>query len=266
MSSKTETVAAQPGGPVIDILMYHSISDAGGPTSIPAPVFRDQMEAIAEAGIPVIMLGDLEAARAGRRALAPQSVIITFDDGFEDFIRNAWPVLEEKGFASITYLPTGCVGGMENWRGAHEPPRRLLDWAQVCELDAAGVDFGSHTISHPNLNGLRTLALVEELRISKQALEDRLGKEVRHFAPPYGLANHPTRSTIEKLYATSVGTKFKRATLESYIGDLPRLEMFYYTNPWRWHDHLLGRGRRYMRRRQILRQFREAMSKPWERV
>ena len=69
-----------------------------------------------------------------------------------------------------------------------------------------------------------------------------------------------------KLYATSVGAKFKRATLESDIGDLPRLEMFYYTNPQRWHDHLSGRGRGYMRRRQILRQLREVMSKPWERV
>jgi len=63
-----------------------------------------------------------------------------------------------------------------------------------------------------------------------------------------------------------VGTTFQRATLESDIIDLPRLEMFYFQKKKRWQDHLAGKGNRYMRRRRTLRQAREAVNKPWERV
>ena len=115
MSSKTE--------PVIDILMYHSISDADGPTSILPQVFKDQMQAIADIGIPVISLDDLIEARAGRATLPDQSIIITFDDGFRDFVDNAVPTLERLNFPVINYLPTGCIGGVESWAGSNDPAR-----------------------------------------------------------------------------------------------------------------------------------------------
>jgi len=177
--------------PIVDILMYHSIATDDVATAIAPDTFEDQMDALEESGVPVITLDDLVEARAGQKELAPSSVIITFDDAFVDFQEKAFPILKAKGFPAIVY-----------------------------------VQFGSHTISHPDLNELKTLDLIEEVRRSKQTLEDRLGQEVRHFAPPYGLADYFARTAIERLYDTSVGTTFQRATLESDIIDLPRLEMF----------------------------------------
>ena len=252
--------------PVVDILMYHSISYAEGPTSIGPDIFRAHMDAIEEAGVPVITLDDYAKARKGEKSLAPASVIITFDDAFMDFANEAVPILNEKKFPAIVYVPTGCVGGVETWRGANTPPRKIMGWNLIKDLSDAGIEFGSHTISHPDLNELKTLDLVEELRRSQQTLEDRLGKRIRHFAPPYGMADYFARTTIERLYDTSVGTVFERARLDSDVMDLPRLEMFYFSKPSRFRDHVNGRGKGYMARRRTLRQAREAMSKPWERV
>ena len=252
--------------PVVDILMYHSISDDDVATAIPPEVFKAQMDTIQEVGTPVITLDDLVQARAGEKELPPTSVIITFDDAFADFKERAFPILKEKGFASIIYVPTGCVGGTENWRGALSPPRQIMSWEDLHDLAAEGVNFGSHTISHPDLNGLKTLDLIEEVRTSQHVLEDRLGRKIDHFAPPYGIADYFARTAIERLYQTSVGTSFERATLESDVIDLPRLEMFYFQKTRRWKDHLEGRGRGYMTRRRTLRQARSAVNKPWERI
>ncbi len=252
--------------PVVDILMYHSIAHDDVATAIAPETFEAQMDALEASGVPVITLDDLVEARAGRKVLAPSSVIITFDDAFVDFQEKAFPILNAKGFPAIVYVPTGCVGGKEDWRGALEPPRHIMTWSDLEHLQENGIHFGSHTISHPDLNELKTLDLIDEVRRSKQTLEDRLGQEIKHFAPPYGLADYFARTAIERLYETSVGTTFQRATLESDVIDLPRLEMFYYQKIKRWEDHLVGKGDGYMKRRRTLRQAREAVNKPWERV
>lgn len=253
------------GRPVIDILMYHSISDSGGPTSIGPQVFADQMAAIADHGIPVIRLDDLAAARAGKGSLPPHAVILTFDDGFRDFAEAAHPVLHRHGFASIVYLPTALVGGREGWWGANDPARPLMGWDSVRDLAATGVEFGSHTVSHPDLCSLTGDMLAAELSQSRAVLEDRLGRPVEHFAPPYGRATPAIRAQIAKRYRTSAGTRLGRAGPGSDLHDLPRLEMFYFTAPGAWRRHLRNMGGPYLAARQGLRRLRDAVSKPWDR-
>lgn len=253
-------------GPVVDILMYHSVSDRGGPTSIPPSVFADQMQAIADAGLPVITLDDYLAARKGGAGLAPHAIIITFDDGFQDFADAAWPVMRRLGFRPTVYLPTGFVGGAEGWRGIAAPPRRLMDWPTIRALAAQGVIFGSHTVNHPDLNALAPEALDRELDRSAAAIEAQLGAPAHHFAPPYGLAGRAVRARIAARYRTSAGTRLGQATMTAPADDLPRIEMFYFTDPVRWRRHLAGRGGGYLAGRRALRALRGALMKPWRGV
>ncbi len=253
-------------GPVVDILMYHSISKRGGATAIAPAVFAEQMAAVAEAGLPVISLDDFLAAREGKAQLAPHSLILTFDDGFQDFADTAWPVMAKHRFRPIVYLPTSYVGRAEGWRGIAEPPRPLMGWGTIRALAREGVEFGSHTVSHPNLDALPEDAIEAELVRSRGEIEHRLDRPVRHFAPPYGIAGPAVRARIEENYHSSVGTSLGQAELGSDPYELPRLEMFYFTDPARWRAHLAGRGGAYLAARKGLRALKSMAMKPWKGI
>lgn len=250
--------------PVVDILMYHSISNRGGATSIAPSVFAAQMEALAASEVPVITLDDLVAAREGKVPLATRSVIITFDDGFQDFADNAWPVMAKQGFRPIVYLPTSYIGRAEGWRGIADPPRALMGWGTIRALAREGVDFGSHTVSHPELDALPKDACEAELIRSRSEIEDRIDRQVRHFAPPYGIAGPTTRAMIAEHYHSSVGTRLGQAGPGDDPFDLPRLEMFYFTDLTRWQAHLAGRGAAYLAARKGLRAIKGMVAKPWQ--
>ncbi|MEW2915900.1 polysaccharide deacetylase family protein [Ruegeria sp. ANG10] len=241
-----------------DILMYHSISDALGPTSIAPEVFKAQMQALAASGLPVVT-PDALANPPG-----PRVVIISFDDGFEDFADTAWPILREHGFCPIVYLPSGLMGGMDHWAGGNIPPRPLMGWDKIEALAGEGVCFGAHSVSHPDLTTLDTLMLEEEVSGSGQDIAARLGQPVRHFAPPYGASNNSVLRQIAQHYDTSVGTRLGVAKAGDDIHDLPRLEMFYFTDITRWKAHLEGHGKTYLAARKTLRGVRAAIrGQPW---
>lgn len=247
---------------VTDILMYHSISGAGGPTCIAPDIFAQQMRAIADAGVPVVTLDDL-CAGGSRPA---RSIIITFDDGFQDFADTAWPVMKPLGFRPIVYLPTNYIGGREGWHGIASPPRKLMDWDTIRRLQDEGVIFGSHTESHPELDALAPEAVEAELTRSRDRITAELGAPPLHFAPPYGIANASVRARIATHYRTSVGTRLGSAGAADDRHDLPRLEMFYFTDIARWRAQLEGRGGTYLALRRTLRAVRGSMMKPWRGV
>lgn len=245
--------------PVIDILMYHSISEDVSPTSIPPAAFAMQMRAIVAAGVPVITLDEYLEARAGRRTLAPRSVILTFDDGFQDFGDVAWPVMKPLGFRPIVYLPTAHVGRHENWAHCHSPARRIMDWPLIRALAAQGVIFGNHTVSHPRLPLVPADVVDAELVTARQQISSMLGTRVRHFAAPYGASTPSIRQKIARHHATNVSTVLASAGLDSDLHDLPRLEMFYFTNEWVWRQHLAGRGGAYLAVRRLIRRVRQLL-------
>lgn len=250
-------------GPVTSILMYHSVSGRGGATAIAPSVFAMQMRVLAESGVPVLTLDEWLVAR-GAGSLPARSVVITFDDGFQDFADAAWPVMKPLGFRPIVYLPTGFVGREEGWRGIADPPRTLMGWDRVIGLAGEGVLFGSHTVSHPDLNALPPEAQMAELTVARRAMEAKLRVPVRHFAPPYGLAAPEVRRRIAGLHATSVGTRLGEAGPGDDLHDLPRIEMFYFTDEARWRAHLAGRGGAYLERRKLLRWVKARLMTPWK--
>ncbi len=189
----------------LPILMYHSVSDdhetGDSPyyrTATSPPVFARQMAFLASHGYRGVTLAEglvwLKAPHAACRT--PQSaspVVLTFDDGFGDFQTAAWPILQRHGFRATMFLPTAFIGDTRHTFGPAGGCRsssagRLRDcltWDEVRELHRAGIEFGSHTVSHPKLVELPWPQVELEIRTSKIEIESRLGAPVTSFAYPY---------------------------------------------------------------------------------
>lgn len=116
-----------------------------------------------------------------------RSVILTFDDAYDDFYAEAFPLLEKHGFRSTVFVVVDRIGQTNLWDQANGfPSRSLLSAAQIRDLHQRGVQFGSHTLTHRLLTTLSDKELDRELRDSKQKLEDFLGSEVTCISYPWG--------------------------------------------------------------------------------
>ncbi|MBI3563141.1 MAG: polysaccharide deacetylase family protein [Gammaproteobacteria bacterium] len=64
--------------------------------------------------------------------------------------------------------------------------RLMLDWSEVVEMSGDMINFGGHTVNHPNLDDISTATLEYELMQCKQAIENKIARPVTTFAYPSG--------------------------------------------------------------------------------
>jgi peptidoglycan/xylan/chitin deacetylase (PgdA/CDA1 family) len=114
------------------------------------------------------------------------AVGLAFDDGYLDVAEHALPELERHGFTATVFVATGVTDGRVGLSWYREQPP-LLSWDDVRRLDGGSLRFEAHTVSHPNLLAVGEERAREEIAVSKQELEERLGREVSAFCYPAGL-------------------------------------------------------------------------------
>jgi peptidoglycan/xylan/chitin deacetylase (PgdA/CDA1 family) len=243
----------------VPVLAYHSISREGGPTSIAPETFRMQMDVLVECGFASMTCGDFLDWHSGRDAAATSRALITFDDAYADFASEAFPILRERSFSSIVFVPTGKVGQREDWRGAHPAARALMTWSTLRDLAAAGVEFGGHGVSHADLTRLTPELRRREIDHCAQELAARIERPVRSFAAPYGHVNRAVLADIARTYEVAFGTRLERVFPTRDRFDVPRIEMHYFRDARRWRDFILGEES-YFRVRRALRRVRAAAS------
>lgn len=198
------TVTQLAPGPAFPILLYHSLSVEAHPGYRPYAVdpgrFREQMEIVAAGGFRTLTVRELAAIMADPSGRIPErSVVITFDDGFEDVHREALPVLDGLGLRATAFLVTGSLGGTSTWltRGA-EGDRRLLSWTQTRELAGAQIEIGSHGHTHLPLDVLPEALAEDEVRRSRAILEDGIGAAVTSFAYPHGYHTAGVKAMVQR--------------------------------------------------------------------
>jgi peptidoglycan/xylan/chitin deacetylase (PgdA/CDA1 family) len=164
--------------------------------------------------------------------------IVTFDDGWADNYLMAWPMLRERRipatiFLSTDYIDTNKMFWVERFRASRsEDPEvdnliesykrmpaaerelalqgkltqtselpstdAMLTWSQVREMCKDGIEFGSHTHTHPLLSHEDQTTAEQEIVIPRDVLREQAGIRVRTFAYPNGDWNHAVRSAVER--------------------------------------------------------------------
>jgi peptidoglycan/xylan/chitin deacetylase (PgdA/CDA1 family) len=181
----------------VPVLMYHSISNGNGQSVHPyyetitsVERFAQQMRFLHEDGYSAMDMTELLKFVTYGKPLG-KSVALTFDDGYRDFYTEAFPILSRYGFAATVFLPTGYIGKTAK----QFKNRDCLTWEEVRELHRAGVTFGSHTVTHPQLTQSTSRELECELRQSKDTIEDEVGTPVRSFSYPFAFPEGNRRFT-----------------------------------------------------------------------
>jgi peptidoglycan/xylan/chitin deacetylase (PgdA/CDA1 family) len=164
---------------VVPILTYHYV---GVPSSkwrlntVVEKSFDYQMNFIKRHGFQVISLNDLVEGIKKGHTFARNTVVLTFDDGYEDNYQYAYPILKKYGFPATEFLISDKVGADPEY----------LTWDQVKEMEKSNILMGAHTRHHIYLPVLSLAQAQDEIAGSKKVIESHLGHSIDYFAYPTG--------------------------------------------------------------------------------
>ncbi|MGH3278495.1 MAG: polysaccharide deacetylase family protein [Trebonia sp.] len=205
----------------VPVLMYHEIAGAtatSSPLAVAPDVFAGQLAYLREAGFAALTAGELAAFLAdGTGELPERPIVLTFDDGYQDFYTHGLPVLKRNGFTATLFMTTGGIGD-------ESLEKIMLNWRELSEVEQAGIEIGAHTVTHPKLDILPEKDLREELSVSKSQLEDHFGRAIPGLAYPFGYSNRKVREVARELgytYAYSVDNALTTSSAGTFT--FPRL-------------------------------------------
>ncbi|MGX5848435.1 SAM-dependent methyltransferase [Mesorhizobium sp. PL10] len=214
----------------IPVLMYHGVADEA-PAALArfrlAPAaFASQMAWLRANGFHAIGSGQLEVSIANRQPFIGRPVVITFDDGFQNFADHAWPILRANDLTAEVFLVTDLVGETAQWDADIGPPAQLMGAGTVRRLSAEGAFFGSHMATHRAIDGLSTSDLAAELLRSRLFIERWTGRPTTAFAAPFSVTDRRLgRLARECGYRVGFSRKHGPADLDGDPIDLPRIEI-----------------------------------------
>ena len=215
----------------VPILMYHALSAAHTAAfrrwTLAPDRFEAHLDYISRSGYSTITIAELlrrPAVEAGR----DRAIVLTFDDAYADFHSVALPLLTRYGMTATLFVPTGHVGGHSRWmRHDGEGERTILSWTALTEIAICGIEIGTHSHTHPELDHLPVAELTGQVRDPKTLMEDRLGVAVTSFAYPYGHYDRRVREAVAAAgYSGACTMDSWAATADDHPLELPRTAMF----------------------------------------
>jgi peptidoglycan/xylan/chitin deacetylase (PgdA/CDA1 family) len=201
---------ASPVDSAVRVLTYHRFGDiTHDPFCVAPKKFEKQMSWLAENGL-AVSLQDIENYLKQTKSLPDGAVLVTMDDGCQSVLSHALPILRHFNIPSVAFITSGNVGGKSNElnRQGEQPKEDYLDWNGLGTLRAAGVEIGSHAVTHRSLGKISMDETENEVHESRKALEKNLGISVSSFAYPYGTLADFNLSLADALRRNGYRTAF----------------------------------------------------------
>jgi len=201
----------------VTVLNYHKVDDTKIALSISPADFEQQMLYLQENGYTAISPDELLANLKEGIPLPEKPVLITFDDGYEDNYKNAFPILQKFGYKATIFVITDFLSCNPNY----------LTWDQAREMQASGITIASHTMQHKSLTALSDEEIRAELCGSKAALEYQLKIKNAYFAYPTGTYNAHIMKLVEETgYKGAFTIKYGNVDAASCPFALERVPVF----------------------------------------
>jgi peptidoglycan/xylan/chitin deacetylase (PgdA/CDA1 family) len=182
----------------LPILCYHNVATA--PKDAPFKLlyvspesFERQLWTLRRLGLRGVSTS--EGIARLRNGTSRGCVVFTFDDGYADTLTVAAPLMKRYGFGATCYVVSSAVGTYNRWDADYLRERKpLMSRAQLDQWLAAGMEVGSHSLSHQRLHELPQEQARDEIAGSRAELRNMLGVSIEHFAYPFG---HLTDDVVE---------------------------------------------------------------------
>ena len=161
-------------------LMYHDVYRRAPVDGIPrsasvyhvsADTFASHLEVIEQSGLRVVTVSDCLNGTSD----SGDSVVLTFDDGWQGTFDIALPLLAERGWKATVFVTRDFLGR-----------NGFASYSTVQEAAAAGMEIGVHGVTHRMLSSCTHAEVVEEFRACREYLESLLGHAVAHASSPGG--------------------------------------------------------------------------------
>ena len=177
--------------PQVTALCYHEVRPdrEEDPLNVDPDQFRRHIRELKRAGYSFIDIADLRLYMAGLAPLPEKAVLIAFDDGYADNYDYAYPILLEEQVPGTFFVVSGTIG-----------KDNRMTAAELREMQANGMEIGSHTVSHEDLADLSDEEIDFEMRASKEQLEKMLGTSVYALAYPCGKVDEAVLDSVKKYY------------------------------------------------------------------
>jgi biofilm PGA synthesis lipoprotein PgaB len=164
MSDKVRTSGGYHFNNQVAVLEYHHIDPAASEYTITPAAFKEHMLALQANHYRVITMPDFIEFLKGHKAVPPDAVVITFDDGYESFYQYAYPILKELHMTATNFL---IVNDLET-----DPGIPFLTWPQIEEMDKQSFRFYSHTFNAhdtaPGANGKQVGLLTDPVFLAEK--------------------------------------------------------------------------------------------------
>ena len=177
----------------LPVLFYHHIQSreaavANKQTALTVytDIFRNQMEYLKSHGYNVIGMDRLISFFDNGSEIPPRSVLLTFDDAYQDLYTDAYPILQSVGFHATVFVPTGLIGNPD-----------YLTWNEIANMNGP-ILFANHTWSHANVAVGAQKMRFEIATADSQLAELGLNSQ-KIFAYPYGVDSSQAESYLSRL-------------------------------------------------------------------
>jgi peptidoglycan/xylan/chitin deacetylase (PgdA/CDA1 family) len=169
--------------------------------------FAAQLDWLLARGWKFVALDTVLDALAGKRSMPRRTVLVTFDDGYADFIEEALPILRGRGIPAVMFAVAGRIGETNTWDaeiGAEI--RRLMDRDQLLAIAAAGTEVASHGMWHRALSALDPTEFEADAVESAEQIEALGLPRPRVFSYPYGESSADAPAVLRRAgYAAAFG-------------------------------------------------------------
>jgi peptidoglycan/xylan/chitin deacetylase (PgdA/CDA1 family) len=209
------------------VLVYHEFNRGSDKLSVKTRDFEDQLDWLEENGVEIVSVSELLDFLDGKLALPARVAVITIDDAWKSVYVHAWPILQRRKVRFTIGVPTGMLEDPKN--------APVMSWDQVREMVGSGLaEVASHGHMHRALSHLSGRWLKEELELSRDLIEKRIGKKPVAYFYPLGAFNEIAGKRVK---AAGYRAGFRATGAPIFLGSgsrwwLPRMGIFRGDGAW----------------------------------